>query len=64
MLSIFLTEQARPLKRIACGREIWIEEEDERTGKPMKWYSLDSKGRKQKHVRAANGVTISREQEA
>ena len=43
------------------GREIWIEEEDEHTGKPRIWYSLDSKGRKQKHVRNDLGVSISRE---
>ena len=43
------------------GREIWIEEEDEYTGKPTIWYSLDSKGRKQKHVRDSLGVSISRE---
>ena len=43
------------------GQEIWIEEENERTGKPMKWYTLDSKGRKQKHVRDSPGVSISRE---
>ncbi len=44
------------------GRDIWIEEVDEHTGKPKIWYSFDSKGRKQKHVRDANGVSISREE--
>ena len=44
------------------GKDIWIEEEDEYTGKPKIWYSLDSKGRKQKHVRDANGVSISRDE--
>lgn len=47
----------------AYGRDIWIEEHDEHTGKPAIWYSLDSKGRKQKHVRNANGISISRESE-
>lgn len=42
------------------GREIWIASEDH-AGKPVVWYSLDSNGRKQKHVRDANGVSISRE---
>jgi hypothetical protein len=45
------------------GREIWIEEENEHTGKPTIWYSLDSKGRKQKHVRDSLGVSISRDKE-
>ena len=44
------------------GKEIWIESEDHR-GKPVVWYSFDSKGRKQKHVRDANGVSISRNEE-
>lgn len=48
--------------RNSNGEEIWIIEEDERTGKPMKWYSLDSKGRKQKHVRDSLGVSISRDE--
>jgi hypothetical protein len=49
--------------RDSNGREIWIEEVDEYTGKPKIWYSLDSRGRKQKHVRDANGISISREEE-
>ncbi len=44
------------------GRDIWIEEEDEHTGKPKIWYSFDSKGRKQKHVRDNLGVSISRDE--
>ena len=45
------------------GKDIWIEKEDEYTGKPAIWYSLDSKGRKQKHVRDANGISISRDEQ-
>jgi len=30
-------------------------------GKPAIWYSLDSKGRKQKHVRNSLGVSITRD---
>lgn len=44
------------------GHEIFIEEEDER-GKPIIWYSLDSKGRKQKHTRDSNGVSVSFEEQ-
>jgi len=43
------------------NKEIWIESED-RNGKPIVWYSLDSKGRKQKHTRNANGIGISRDE--
>ena len=43
-------------------KELWIESED-RNGKPIVWYMLDSKGRKQKHVRDANGVRISQDDE-
>ncbi len=42
------------------GREIWVESEDHR-GKPVIYYSLDSKGRKQNHVRVVNGVSITRD---
>ena len=45
------------------GKDIWIEKEGENGGKPVIWYSLDSKGRKQKHVRDANGVSITRDEE-
>lgn len=44
------------------GKDIWIEKEDER-GKPVIWYSFDSKERKQKHVRDSNGVRIYSEEE-
>jgi hypothetical protein len=44
------------------GDEIFVESEDKR-GKPVVWYSLDSKGRKQKHTRDGNGVRISRDEE-
>ncbi|MFN0279056.1 MAG: hypothetical protein ACKVRN_10700 [Pyrinomonadaceae bacterium] len=40
------------------GHEIFVEQEDER-GKPVIWYSFDSKGRKQKHTRDGNGVRIT-----
>jgi hypothetical protein len=29
----------------------------------MKWYSLDSNGRKQKHTRTGTGISISRDEE-
>jgi hypothetical protein len=44
------------------GKDIWIEEEDH-LGRPSKWYSLDSKGRVQKHTRDALGISITREEE-
>jgi len=45
------------------GKDIWIEEEDEHTGKPVIWYSFDSKGRKQKHVRDSLSVRITQDEE-
>jgi hypothetical protein len=39
-------------------QKMFVESED-RNGKPIVWYSLDSKGRKQKQVRDANGVSIA-----
>lgn len=39
------------------GKDIWVLEEDYR-GKPMKWYNLDSQGRKQMFVRDGVGVSI------
>jgi hypothetical protein len=44
------------------GKDIWIESEDH-LGRPAVWYSLDSNGRKQKHVRDGGGISISREEE-
>ncbi|MBK8467115.1 MAG: hypothetical protein IPL32_14940 [Chloracidobacterium sp.] len=43
-------------------KEIWIESED-RLGKPVVWYSIDSKGRKKKHVRDSLGIRISLDEE-
>ncbi|MBK8466761.1 MAG: AAA family ATPase [Chloracidobacterium sp.] len=40
----------------AFDHDIWIETEDEYTGKPAIWYSFDSKGRLKKHVRDSLGV--------
>jgi hypothetical protein len=45
------------------GKENWIEEVEEHSGRPMKWYSLDSNGRIQKHIRDSLGVSISRDEE-
>jgi len=42
------------------GRDIWIEEVDDYTGKPKVWYSYDSNGRKQKHTRNSLGINITR----
>lgn len=47
----------------AYGKDIWIEKEDEYTGKPILWYSLDSKGRRQKHERDSNGIRITRDKD-
>src|ERR1043166_3859093 len=44
------------------GKDTWIESEDH-LGRPAVWYSLDSKGRKQKHVRDSLGISISRDEE-
>ncbi|MFN0277766.1 MAG: hypothetical protein ACKVRN_04095 [Pyrinomonadaceae bacterium] len=44
------------------GHEIFVEQEDER-GKPMIWYTFDSKGRKQKHIRDGNGVRITSDEQ-
>ncbi|MFN0279698.1 MAG: AAA family ATPase [Pyrinomonadaceae bacterium] len=46
----------------AYGDEIWVEEEDYR-GKPMIWYSFDSKGIRYKHTRDCNGVSVTRDDE-
>jgi hypothetical protein len=46
----------------AYGKDIWIEGEVDNLGRPVVWYSFDSKGRVQKHVRNSGGVSITREE--
>ncbi len=40
------------------GKDIWVEKRNER-GKHIIWYDLDSKGRRRRMVRDANGISIT-----